>query len=340
MSRWLIIAGGCCSGRLRCGGGGAVVAARSARVPVTRRPPIRSCAGCATSSRRSRSPPACPCRGSTCCDARARHQRLRRRLSRRPTRRSRSPRGALDQLNRDELQGVIAHEFSHILNGDMRLNIRLIGLLFGILLLAHDRARSPRSIGGRGDATARAALPIVVVGAGDRWSSATSACSSRDVIKAAVSRQRESLADASAVQFTRQTDGLAGALKKIGGLADGLAAATIAATPRKSPHAVRRGHRAFHVAVRDASATARADQGAQPQLQPRRNRCSCNSVTPTRPPTASPRHRRGLRTCRIGARPSGAEPRCRSPRLAPRPVDMRSPRSKSLPVRARSPRPT
>ena len=127
-------------------------------------------------------------------------------------------RGALDRLNRDELQGVIAHEFSHILNGDMRLNIRLIGVLFGILMLALI-GRKVLQYGGRGrnsrgaGAVLLAALVAMVVGYIGLFFAR--------MIKAGVSRSRESLADASAVQFTRQTQGLAGALKKIGGLQDG-----------------------------------------------------------------------------------------------------------------------
>jgi Zn-dependent protease with chaperone function len=127
-------------------------------------------------------------------------------------------RGALDRLNRDELQGVIAHEFSHILNGDMRLNIRLMGILFGILMLAII-GRKVLQFGGRGrdskgaGAILIAALIAMIVGYIGLFFGR--------MIKAGVSRTRESLADASAVQFTRQTQGLAGALKKIGGLADG-----------------------------------------------------------------------------------------------------------------------
>ncbi|HZH43011.1 MAG TPA: M48 family metallopeptidase [Lysobacter sp.] len=129
-------------------------------------------------------------------------------------------RGALDRLNRDELQGVIAHEFSHILNGDMRLNIRLIGVLFGILVLAligrkileHGRFGGGRNNKGAG-AILLAALVAMVVGYVGLFFGR--------LIKAGVSRSRERLADASAVQFTRQTSGLVGALKKIGGLQAG-----------------------------------------------------------------------------------------------------------------------
>ncbi|CAN5640085.1 M48 family metallopeptidase [soil metagenome] len=125
-------------------------------------------------------------------------------------------RGALDQLNRDELQGVVAHEFSHVLNGDMRLNIRLIGLLFGILMLSLIGRRILMYGGGRGRGAAAvlvAALIALVIGGIGLFFGR--------MIKAGVSRTRERLADASAVQFTRQTAGLAGALKKIAGVQAG-----------------------------------------------------------------------------------------------------------------------
>ena len=130
--------------------------------------------------------------------------------------------GALRQLNRDELQGVIGHEFSHVLNGDMRLNVRLIGLLNGILLLGLIGVRVLYFGGGRGSDRKGGGAPIIVIAiaftilgfAGQFFAS---------LIKAAVSRQREWLADASAVQFTRQTTGLEGALKKIAGVPTGSA---------------------------------------------------------------------------------------------------------------------
>ncbi len=123
-------------------------------------------------------------------------------------------RGALEKLDRNELQGVIAHEFSHIFNGDMRLNIRLMGALFGILMLSligrrvlHGSYYVGRSKNNNGGAIVIIALVVMIVGYiglfFGRW------------IKSAVSRQREYLADASAVQFTRDPDGIAGALKKI-----------------------------------------------------------------------------------------------------------------------------
>ncbi|HKJ17377.1 MAG TPA: M48 family metallopeptidase [Xanthomonadales bacterium] len=129
-------------------------------------------------------------------------------------------RGALEKLKRDELQGVIAHEFSHILNGDMRINIRLMGALFGILVLAligrrvliHSRFASA---GRSKDGAPLILIALAVTAVGyiglffGRW------------IKAAVSRQREYLADASAVQFTRDPNGIGGALKKIAVYSDG-----------------------------------------------------------------------------------------------------------------------
>ncbi len=129
--------------------------------------------------------------------------------------------GALRRLNRDELQGVIGHEFSHVLNGDMRLNVRLIGLLNGILLLGLVGLRvlafsgGGRDRKGGGNPIALIALALLVFGFIGQFFAG--------LIKAAVSRQREWLADASSVQFTRQTTGLAGALKKIAGLPTGSA---------------------------------------------------------------------------------------------------------------------
>ncbi|KLI98878.1 M48 family metallopeptidase [Luteimonas sp. FCS-9] len=126
-------------------------------------------------------------------------------------------RGALDRLNRDELQGVIAHEFSHILNGDMRLNVRLMGVVFGILMIGVIGRRILEFGRGTRDRSALLVLGIalvaIVVGSAGTFFAR--------MIKAGVSRSRETLADASAVQFTRQSAGIAGALKKIGGVAGG-----------------------------------------------------------------------------------------------------------------------
>lgn len=129
-------------------------------------------------------------------------------------------RGALERLNRDELRGVIAHEFSHVLNGDMRLNIRLVGLLFGILMLGVAGRRILEH--GRFRGRDRGAVGILVAALLVMAAGSLGLFFGR-MIKAGVSRSREALADASAVQFTRQTAGLAGALKKIGGVGDGAA---------------------------------------------------------------------------------------------------------------------
>ncbi|MCL7715715.1 M48 family metallopeptidase [Stenotrophomonas mori] len=132
--------------------------------------------------------------------------------------------GALQRLNRDELQGVVAHEFSHILNGDMRLNIRLMGLLSGILMLSVIGRRVLLHAGRGGRLRgARGTGPIAVLLVAGVAAVAVGSIGVffGRLIKAGVSRQRELLADASAVQFTRQTAGLAGALKKIGGLSEG-----------------------------------------------------------------------------------------------------------------------
>lgn len=127
--------------------------------------------------------------------------------------------GAIDHLSRDQLQGVIAHEFSHIFNGDMRLNIRLMGVLNGILIIgiigyymlysASYSRRGRSSDKGAGGLLALAIGLMVIGFAGTFFG---------NLIKAAVSRQREYLADATAVQFTRNPEGIAGALKRIGGL--------------------------------------------------------------------------------------------------------------------------
>ena len=130
-------------------------------------------------------------------------------------------RGTLELLNREELQGVIAHEFSHVLNGDMRLNIRLMGVLFGIMVISLIGRRvlfSMRHV--RSKNSARAVPVALAIGVGLVVIGGMGVFFAR-IIKARVSRQREYLADASAVQFTRQTTGIANALKKIGGYSQG-----------------------------------------------------------------------------------------------------------------------
>lgn len=131
--------------------------------------------------------------------------------------------GCLEQLNRDELQAVIAHEFSHILNGDMRLNLRLIGILHGILLIGlagrilmrtggGSRSRSRRNDKGAG-AVVIAGLALFIIGYSGLFFAR--------LLQAAVSREREYLADASAVQFTRNPSGIAGALRRIKAVSSG-----------------------------------------------------------------------------------------------------------------------
>ncbi len=130
-------------------------------------------------------------------------------------------RGALVNLNRSELQGVIAHEFSHVLNGDMRLSTRLIGWLFGLTVVAMVARlvlrHAPRGGGRKGGAAIgvimAAAFIVLILG----WIGLFFG----RLIQAAVSRRRESLADASAVQFTREPQGLRDALVKIGALGVG-----------------------------------------------------------------------------------------------------------------------
>ena len=124
-------------------------------------------------------------------------------------------RGALDRLNRAELQGVVAHEFGHILNADIRLNLRLVGLLFGITMLGlvgrHLMAVRSRRSGERG------AAGIVLFGLALLAIGGIGQLCAR-LIKAGISRQREYLADASALQYTRDPDGLVGAFLKIAGV--------------------------------------------------------------------------------------------------------------------------
>lgn len=135
-------------------------------------------------------------------------------------------RGTLEKLNRDELQGVIGHEFSHVLNGDMRLNLRLTALLFGILVLglagrgllwslrgARFSSRGNKNSGNFVLVLLAVGVALMVIGYVGYFFGR--------LIQAAVSRQREFLADASAVQFTRNPTGISSALKKIGGYALG-----------------------------------------------------------------------------------------------------------------------
>ena len=136
-------------------------------------------------------------------------------------------RGSVQRLTRDELQGVIAHEFSHILNGDMRINLRLIGILFGILVISLIGSVMMRVLYYSGgsrrrskDNSAQVAIALFVGGLALYIIGYAGVFFGR-LIQAAISRQREYLADASAVQFTRNPDGIAGALKQIGAVPRG-----------------------------------------------------------------------------------------------------------------------
>ena len=134
-------------------------------------------------------------------------------------------RGTVETLSRDELQGVVGHEFSHILNGDMRLNVRLMAILAGVLMLGvigrfllygsfgHHRRRG-YGVMSSGRGRSRSNAGVVILGIALLVLGYVGLFFGR-LVKAAVSRQREFLADASSVQFTRNPDGIAGALWKI-----------------------------------------------------------------------------------------------------------------------------
>jgi Zn-dependent protease with chaperone function len=144
-------------------------------------------------------------------------------------------RGGIQMLSRDQLQGVVGHEFSHILNGDMRLNLRLMGLIFGILCLTVV-GRVLVQTRGRKNPLPLLGLALIIIGFVGVFFGR--------LIQAAVSRQREFLADAASVQFTRNPDGLAGALKKIGGLESG--------SKLEAPHAQEASHMFFANGLRSS----------------------------------------------------------------------------------------
>ncbi|MSQ50414.1 MAG: hypothetical protein EXR28_00865 [Betaproteobacteria bacterium] len=129
-------------------------------------------------------------------------------------------RGTLEGLNRDELQGVIGHEFSHILNGDMRLNIHLMGVIAGIVMIGAlgrfmMNVRSSSRYERSSSSSREFDLRIFLVGL-CLWLIGSVGVLAGRMIKAAISRQREFLADASSVQFTRNPEGIGAALFKIG----------------------------------------------------------------------------------------------------------------------------
>ena len=230
-------------------------------------------------------------------------------------------RGALDTLSRDELQGVIAHEFSHILNGDMRLNTRLMGLLNGILVIhvigmimlrslfytGHGRRRATSSGRGRGNggilAAAAIALALTVIGY-------LGVIFAR-LIQSAVSRQREYLADAAAVQYTRNPEGISGALKKIGGL--------VFKGQVRSAHSVEAGHFFFANALSRSAANLFA---THPPLRRR-----IRQIDPSfdgRFPAVKP-----------AVKPESARPETRGRPQAARPIGGRSviPGTPNIPIR-------
>jgi Zn-dependent protease with chaperone function len=152
--------------------------------------------------------------------------------------------GTLARLSRSELQGVVGHEFSHILNGDMGINLRMLGLVHGLLLIAligevimrttyYTRSSNDRRDGGGGNGIFFAGIALFAVGYVGYFFG--------NLIKAAMSRQREQLADASSVQFTRNPDGIGNALKKIGG---GYTGSRLA-----SPHAAESSYMCFGEAI-------------------------------------------------------------------------------------------
>ena len=159
-------------------------------------------------------------------------------------------RGTIDHLKRHELQGVIAHEFSHILNGDMRLNIHLAALLKGItfigdvghiLLRSSNRARTGLSVRNNNYGAMMPFLGLAF------WLLGLVGAATAGFIKAAISRQKEYLADASAVQFTRSPDGIGDALKVIGGYIPGTLVHAARATEMSHIFFGEIEHRLWHV---------------------------------------------------------------------------------------------
>ena len=158
--------------------------------------------------------------------------------------------GCMRRLSRDELQGVIAHEFSHILNQDMRLNFRLVAVVFGLFVLSQLGRLMMRigfnSSGNRSSRSRDEGSGMAVIGIAGLGIMVTGGLGilMGNLIKSAVSRQREYLADSSAVQYTRNPGGLAGALKKIGAMATGSRLLT--------PHAEEASHMFFGNGMRES----------------------------------------------------------------------------------------
>ena len=158
--------------------------------------------------------------------------------------------GCMRRLSRDELQGVIAHEFSHILNHDMRLILRLVAVVFGLFVLSQLGRLMMRigfnSSGNRSSRSRDEGSGMAVIGIAGLGIMVTGGLGilMGNLIKSAVSRQREYLADSSAVQYTRNPGGLAGALKKIGAMATGSRLLT--------PHAEEASHMFFGNGMRES----------------------------------------------------------------------------------------
>ena len=150
-------------------------------------------------------------------------------------------RGSLEQLSREQLQGVIAHEFSHIIHGDMRLNLYLIGVVQGILLI-HLCGRELLRLINNGPSSKRKKQGLIVIAALALFVIGYIGFICGRLIKSAIGRQREFLADASAVQYTRNPWGISGALRQIGGLKAG--------SKIKAPKAEEASHLFFGEAVK------------------------------------------------------------------------------------------
>ena len=187
-------------------------------------------------------------------------------------------RGALERLTRAELQGVVAHEFSHLVHGDTRLNMRLIGLVWGLQMIwgLGAVAVGAQTSDGRRGLGALFGLGLMAVGSLG-WAAGR-------LLQAAVSRQREFLADASAVKYTRVVDGLGGALRKIAdqqlqGRAD-----------LKSPHAASLAHLMLaqrRRARRLARAVAHPPAAGRAAAAPVRPRACCRCAPRCSQSTAS-----------------------------------------------------
>ena len=245
-------------------------------------------------------------------------------------------RGCVQRLSRDELQGVIAHEFSHILSGDMGLNIRLMGVIHGILIIGiigyfllrsslySGSSRRSNSRDNSGMAIVAAGLGLMVIGFLGTFFG--------NLIKASVSRQREFFADASAVQFTRNPGGIAGALKEIGGYEGG--------SILESPNAPEASHLFFSQGLRGGLQMLFA---THPPLEERILRLDPNWQAGTRPARTRASRAAATGTAGFAASESAADRSARSAtpewgRATPQANPKDSPARVSTPKAARSSR--